>query len=490
MFRDVLLVLKGLLNRFWIIAVSLLIGYYIAKNLGHQSIAGGIMPVVGLGIACYVLVMFYYPKTIYISALLFGHLIAHIGRIAPGIPSGLSIDFLLAIGLGILVFGRRKQPFEQLKKPEFIAIFVWIGYTILEIANPISPGPVAWFYAMRSMSLYFILTPIVVCGFFTSPQDIKNLIYLFVPTALVMIFVALRQDAFGMNSYEMAWLNQGSIRTHFLRGQMREFSLLSDASTYGAYSAYMCVFFAVLAALPNKLPGRWLYLLISLLSFYGMMLSGSRGPLAIIGVGGMVYLIMSKRAAIASAGAVVGGGLYVFLRFTTILQGNYNVARLRSAFDPNDASMLVRKAKEAVLSVYMADKPIGGGIGSAGLWGERFAPGSFLANTPTDGLYSRIWMETGIIGLYLYLGLLIFLVAIMGYRLWNLPEGKVKQILLAMYSGFVGIVVASYVNEILGQLPLSIICYSTPALILLVEHWYKQGVNIEDPPTDPSPPLD
>jgi hypothetical protein len=59
-----------------------------------------------------------------------------------------------------------------------------------------------------------------------------------------------------------------------------------------------------------------------------------------------------------------------------------------------------------------------------------------------------------------------------------------------MYSGFIGVVVASYVNEILGQLPLSIICYSTPALILLVEHWYKKGVNIEDPPADPSPPLD
>ena len=74
MFRDVLLVLRGLLNRFWIIAVSLIIGYYIAKNLGHQSISGGIMPVAGLAIACYVLVMFYYPKTIYISALIVGHL--------------------------------------------------------------------------------------------------------------------------------------------------------------------------------------------------------------------------------------------------------------------------------------------------------------------------------------------------------------------------------------------------------------------------------
>lgn len=142
------------------------------------------------------------------------------------------------------------MPFQHLNKPEFIAIFVWIGYTILEIANPISPGPIAWFYAMRAMSLYFILTPIVVCGFFNSPRDIKNLIYLFAPTAFILAIIAIRQDAFGMNSYEMDWLNSGPIRTHLLRGKMREFSLLADASTFGAYSAYMCLFFGVLAALP------------------------------------------------------------------------------------------------------------------------------------------------------------------------------------------------------------------------------------------------
>ena len=489
MFRDVLLVLKGLLNRYWIIAVSLIIGYFITRSLAEQRISDAVVPVVSLFVAAYILVLFYYPKIIYVSALIIGHFIAHISRISPGVPSGLSIDFLLALGLLILVFGRYKRPFEQLRKPEFTVIFIWIGYTLLEIANPISPGPVAWFYAMRSMSLYFILTPVVVCGFMNSPKDIKNLMYIFIPLAVLLGCIAIRQDVFGMNAYEMDWLNSGPIRTHLLRGKMREFSVLADASTYGAYSAYMCVFFGVLAALPSKLPGRWLYVFVSILSFYGMMLSGSRGPLAIIGIGGMVYLIMSKRAAIAGAGAVVGGGFYVFLRYTNILQGNYNIARLRTAFDPNDASMLVRKAKEAVLSVYMADKPFGGGIGSAGLWGERFAPGSFLAETPTDGLYSRIWMETGIIGLYLFLAVIAFLVAIMGYRLWKLPEGTVKQILLAMYSGFVGVVVASYVNEIVGQLPMSIICYSTPALVLLVEHWHKNGVNIQDPPSETSPPL-
>lgn len=490
MYKDVLLVLKGLFQRSWLIVISAVLGYMAAQNLGNQNISKALLPLIGLGITCFLLILFYYPKTIYITALVIGHLIAHIGRIAPGIPAGLSIDGLLAVALIVLLVNGKGKPFEHLRKPEFIAIFVWIGYTLVEIANPISPGPVAWFYAMRSMSLYFILTPIAVCGLIQKPSDIRGLIYIFAPISLILVLIAIRQDAFGMNSYEMAWLNGGPIRTHFLRGKMREFSLLADASTYGAYGAYMTVFFGVLAALPMPLKGRWFFLVLALLNFYGMMLSGSRGPLGIVGVGGMVYLIMSKRTGIAAAGGVVGGGFYVFLRYTTILQGNYNIARLRTAFDPNDASMLVRKAKEAVLKVYMADKPIGGGIGSAGLWGERFAPGSFLANTPTDGLYSRIWMETGIIGLYLYLGLMIFLIAFMGYRLWNLPDGTVKQVLLAKYAAFCGVVVASYVNEILGQLPLSIICYSTPPLVILAHHWHKNGIIITDKPLPPKPPME
>jgi hypothetical protein len=148
-----------------------------------------------------------------------------------------------------------------------------------------------------------------------------------------------------MNEYEMRWLLSGPIRTHFLRGKMRVFSLLADASTFGAYAAYIATIFGVLAAYPGRLKGRFLFIILALLNFYAMMLSGSRGPLAIIGVGGMLYLIMSKKLGITIFGSAMGGGFFVFLKYTTILQGNYNVARLRSALDPNDASLLIRKAK-------------------------------------------------------------------------------------------------------------------------------------------------
>lgn len=219
------------------------------------------------------------------------------------------------------------------------------------------------------------------------------------------------------------------------------------------------------------------------------MLSGSRGPVAIIGIGGIVFLMMARRSRLTFFGSIVGLFAFVFLKFTTLLNSNYNIYRLRTAFDPNDASLVVRKAKEEILTRYMADKPFGGGVGSAGNWGERFAPGTFLADTPTDGLFSRIWMETGIVGLVLFIALLIFLVIRMGYRLWSLPEGRIRQILLGFYAGYCGLILSSYVNETMTQVPMSIICYAVPALIIVAEYWYKTGVNIEDPPSAPRPPL-
>lgn len=489
MFQDVYTVLKGLVQRFFLPVLALCIGLYIAKSLGAQNISKATLPFAGIVAAVSLLCLFYYPRLMLFTAMAVGHFIAHLGRIGVTLPVGLSIDGLLALALIVLMIQGKKGTFEHLKKPEFIAIFIWIGYTLVQIANPISPGPVAWFYAMRSISLYYVLTPVVAVALIQTKRQLHFAINLLIPLSILLAVVSLRQHYSGMNEYEMRWLLSGPIRTHFLRGKMRVFSLLADASTFGAYAAYIATIFGVLAAYPGRLKGRFLFIILALLNFYAMMLSGSRGPLAIIGVGGMLYLIMSKKLGITIFGSAMGGGFFVFLKYTTILQGNYNVARLRSALDPNDASLLVRKAKEAMLSVYMANKPIGGGIGSAGMWGERFAPGSFLANTPTDGLYSRIWMETGIVGLYLYLGVFAVLTVYMGYRLWNLPNGLLKQKVVAMYCGFVGLLVASYVNELITQVPISIISYTTPALVILLHHWHKTGVDITDGPQEERPPL-
>jgi len=77
----------------------------------------------------------------------------------------------------------------------------------------------------------------------------------------------------------------------------------------------------------------------------------------------------------------------------------------------------------------------------------------------------------------------------MGYRLWGLPEGRIRQILIGFYAGYCGLIFSSYVGENMTQVPLSTIVYAVPGLIIVAEYWYKTGVDIEDPPTAARPPL-
>ncbi|MAZ96893.1 MAG: hypothetical protein CMP53_05145 [Flavobacteriales bacterium] len=489
MFRIIFFSFQSLLKKYWIVGMIFLVGFFIAGNMIQGSLLGAALPVLIVFLIVLTILFLNYPKLLYLTALLVGFLMAHLSRLYPGPTYGLAIDVLLAMGLIVLMPGRSEISFKFIKKPEFIAIFLWVVYVCLLIINPDAPGPIAWFYAMRSFCLYLILVPIVVCGFISSPNDIKTFFNILIVLSIYATLIAIRQEFMGMWDFEMEWLNQGPINEHFVNGRMREFSVFTDASNYGGYCAFMCVVSATYACLPARLPGRFFYFAVALFNFYGMMLSGSRGPVAILGLGGIVFLIMARRSLLTFVGSIVGLAMYVFLKFSTILNGNYNIYRLRTAFDPNDASLMVRKVKLEVLTKYMADKPFGGGVGSAGNWGQRFAPGSFLADTPTDGLFPRIWMETGIVGLILFIVLLLFLVFWMGYRLWNLPQGRIRQILTGLYAGYCGLILSSYANETMTQVPMSIVSYAIPALIIVADYWYRTGIDIEDSPTQPRPPL-
>lgn len=58
------------------------------------------------------------------------------------------------------------------------------------------------------------------------------------------------------------------------------------------------------------------------------------------------------------------------------------------------------------LAEYLRERPFGEGLGLGGVEAKRFAERATTL-IPHDSTYVKIWMETGIVGLTLYLGLLI-----------------------------------------------------------------------------------
>ena len=160
--------------------------------------------------------------------------------------------------------------------------------------------------------------------------------------------------------------------------------------------------------------------------------------------------------------------VFGLLRFTLIGQSNYQIYRLRTAVRPaQDPSFQVRLANQRLLKTYLANKPFGGGIGSAGNWGRRFTPNTFLAETPTDSWYVRIWAEMGIVGLMVHLIILFYLLIRGSMIVWKLENIELRETMNALLAGIFGIMVASYGNGLYGQMPTNMVVLISYVMIWL-----------------------
>ncbi|MFY0598774.1 MAG: O-antigen ligase domain-containing protein [Cyclobacteriaceae bacterium] len=407
------------------------------------------------------------PTVLLYGVLILAFLISLLSRYIPGIPFGLSVDaifFLIAI---ILIFDQRVSLVkDHFSNPLALALIGWIVFTFVEIANPIAPSKMAWLYANRGLSFYPFFLVVLTPYLLKSENHVRVFLIIWASLSVLGTVWGMKQLFIGVSEVERAWLNAGAASTHILFGKLRVFSYFSDAAQFGANQAHTALVFGILALFSGKFKYRLLVLAISVLSLYGMLISGTRGALAILAAGGFAYFVMTKNFRVVIAGLVFAFCAFGFLKYTTLLQSNYQINRLRSALDTDDPSLRVRFEREARLENYMSDKPIGGGIGSAGYWGKRFSPGTFLAELGTDGHYTRIWMETGKIGLYLYYLMLAVIALYLGKLLWNMPASFMRQILVAFYCGFIGICFASYTNGLLTQLPTGPLVFVGLALIV------------------------
>jgi len=213
----------------------------------------------------------------------------------------------------------------------------------------------------------------------------------------------------------------------------------------------------------------------SLLGIYGMLISGTRGAIAVPGAGFFLFLILKKNFKLTTIGFVAMILVYVFFRYTMLLNSNAQIRRMRTGFDPNNPSLQVRLANQKILKGYLASRPFGGGIGSAGNWGQRFSPNGFLANVPTDSWFVAIWAEQGIVGLYLHLGILFYILFYGSYIvLFRLKNPLMVNRIQALVAGHAGIMAVSYGNGVLGQLPTSVLLYTSMAYIFMAEKLEKE----------------
>jgi O-Antigen ligase len=422
--------------------------------------------------AAFLTLVFYYPRLGYIFFIVYCFAVPGLGRHIEGPQFGLGQDgMLLLTWLGVIFHRSDRFRYRHLNNDLVWLAVAWFVLTVLEIGNPEHPSIQGWFYEMRSSTLYWVLSIPLAFLVFNKKSDLDLFLNIIIIMSLIGAFWGIKQLYIGTDDAEKRWLESGAKKTHMLFGKLRVFSYYTEAGQFGASQAQIAILCIILATGAHKLSKRVWFGVAGLFIFYGMLISGTRGALFGLVGGGFTFLVLSKQVRILILGGIIGIGFLCVLKYTSIGSGNAQIVRMRTSLDPNDASLQVRLINQRILKDYLANKPFGTGVGTLGMWGLKYNKGKFISTIPPDSLYVKIWAMYGIVGFIIWFGMMLYITGKCAGIIWNTRDPILRNKLIALCAGSTGILLCSYGNEVMNQMPSSIIVYTSWALIWMSPRW-------------------
>lgn len=434
--------------------VSLLIGVFAFDLLGPVTI------ILLSGFVLLQIIYFNNPKsTLYVLVaycFTFGILAREVGG---GVPYGTLIEVLICFAWIVALIKVPVENWKLVKNDLFYLLLIWFIISVLEIINPSGASVMGWLQEIRSAALYPLILIPVVYVLFDSEKDLNRFLKLIIFLSVIAALNGVKQLHIGLSAGEQRFLDDGGAATHLLFGQLRVFSFYSEAGQFGASMAHICVVCLVLALGPFKWWKRVLLLMAALLLFYGMLISGTRGALFALIVGIFLAIGLSKKFKIILIGGAFAICCLAFLKYTSLGNGNYQVRRLRTALDPQDASLNVRMNTQRLLTEYMKPKPFGDGLGVIGNWGMKYNQDKFISTVQPDSYWVKVWVMYGIVGFIIWFGIMMYILGKCCGIVWQLKDPGLRIKGIALTAGFAGILFCSYGNEVINNMPSSVIVY-------------------------------
>ena len=442
------------------------------------EIIGGLAVIMLPGLIVYLYFLFRYPITGLYTAIGYGFIVLGLGKYISGIPLGTLMDAILIMTYIALFFNRFRDGIDlsPVKKDITFLSILWFGYTMFELVNPEAGSSEAWFSG-RGVSLYMLLIVPLTLLFINTNRKLDFFFYFWGAFSLLATFKGMIQHFWGVDQWERAWLNEGNYKTHILFGHLRSFSFMSDAGQFGANQAYTALVAVIFSMSLKEWKKKLFFIIVAVAGFYGLIISGTRGAISVPLAGFMTFLVLRKNLKVMLVGLTILMLVFVFLKFTSIGQGNYQIRRMRTALDPKDASFQVRLENQRRLRSYLASRPFGGGIGLGGVKAQRFRPNAFLSQVATDSWYVLIWVEQGIVGLFLHLLILFYVIGKASLKImFRVRDPALRLKMSALASGMAGVMVASYGNAVLGQMPTCNLLYASMAIMMHMEIFDKNDI--------------
>ena len=400
------------------------------------------------------------------------------------VPASLPNELLELILIAIAIIDLRETKFENLANLMTIAVLGWCAFCIIEVFNDtcgLGMNVNAWFTGIRLMAFQLLYAVIVFALYMNTPQRIYQLFRVWAFCSLFAIFWCWKQKNIGWDAAEMNWLfAQGHARQHLVNGIVRYFGTFTDAANFGIHMACASVSFFIIA-ITNKVRKYKLFFgIVGILTTWAMFQSGTRTAIFCMMAGFMVFLVLSKSVKIVVPVSIVFGLFFGMLIFTNIGQGNNQIRRMRSAFNPEDASANVRDINKAAIAKYMKDAPWGIGIGifehNIPAW-NKF---KIVSQIPPDSEYVFIWVRTGWIGVtWFAICNLMILMAGCSTVFFRIKNRSLMGIGAAWCASFTALHLGGYANQILMQFPNIVIFYGGMATVFLLPKIEKDFEELE-----------
>ncbi|WP_183559203.1 O-antigen ligase family protein [Mucilaginibacter sp. SP1R1] len=465
-FRDKLIAQKfsNPIVPFFLLVFSFLSSFIIFK-FGIIGAGGILAVIIGLpiiyGIAAY-------PKfgigVLFVAAFF----INYVSEFLPeAVPIGTMLDAITyLLILGFFIKQRTEQNWSYFKNPITYMILAWLGYNLIEVINPASPSVLAWIYTVRTVGFIMLMYFVFVFQI-KSINFIKFLFKLWLTLATIASISAFQQENFGFFPFEKNWLYADPLRVSllFIQGHMRKFAIFSDPVTF-SYNMVIASLLCISLIMSNIRSYKKVILgFMAAFFLYVMLYSGTRAAYVLIPAALAMLAILNYNKKILVFSLTAGFMLAVLIVMPT---SNPLIKRFQSAFKPtDDPSYNERSMNQKRIKPYILSHPIGGGLGSVGIWGRRFAPNSMLAKFPPDSGYVRVSVEMGWIGLILFCTLM-FVVLYNGINFYFLVKNPVlKNYCMAMILVIFALNVGNFPQQALVQYPTNILFYLAIAILVV-----------------------
>lgn len=364
---------------------------------------------------------------------------------------GFAIDLAIWVTTFAILINKarsRKAMWNFYASATSISLILYLIYVVIEAANPEKPSLVGWVSEFRRDISIFLLF-YVSLELFSEMQFFRNFIRVWLAIATFAAAYGCFQQVHGFLPSEQTFIysSQQTFLLIFVDGHFRKFSIFPDPTSFGLFMGFSSVFFIGLLTGPASIRSKLLYAGCSILMISGMLFSGTRTAYAMIPVGFMIFSVMTLDRRISLYIVLSGILVLLFILFAPV--HNPTMQRLRTVFmGSSDPSMNIRNVHRKMIQPFMHHHPMGEGIATAGTMGTLYNPGGPLAGFPPDSELLSKGMETGYIGLLIYLSTLFFpiVAGIRGY--FRIRNAEVRTYLISLVAMMLSIVLSLYSQEI------------------------------------------